>query len=212
MLGDFIALYLDQSKFQRIIELNKKFESHYDPYLVIRIVNHYNETTFEGLLCQGAKSFDKSKCLTKYNSRNSNIMSDYDEKKNGLFTFDGIRFFKIVNTQYKSDAEGLILFTFSYINTPTFSEGNTAFMIMPFKYEKLNIFYQNNIKAYLRNCDLIIQVKRSVDFTGADVVADTIIEQIKKAEFIICDITNCNKNVFFEIGYAKAINKDIFFY
>ena len=84
-------------------------------------------------------------------------------------------------------------------------------MIMPFKYEILNHFYLENIKTSLANSDLKIQVFRADDFTGTDVIADTILEQIKKAEFIICDITNCNKNVFFEIGYAKALNKDIIF-
>ncbi len=84
-------------------------------------------------------------------------------------------------------------------------------MIMPFRHYKLNQFYLSNIKDFLYNCDLQIAVKRSDDFVGTDIIVDTILEQIQKAEFIICDITHCNKNVFFEIGYAKALSKDIIF-
>jgi len=84
-------------------------------------------------------------------------------------------------------------------------------MLMPFGHKQLNEFYHENIKSFLRSSDLKIQVVRADDITGSDIIADTILDQIKKAEFIICDITNSNKNVFFEIGYAKAINKDIIF-
>jgi nucleoside 2-deoxyribosyltransferase len=211
MIGDFVALYLSEEDFKRATEINKKFEPHYTPYLVIRILNHYNEDTFEGLLCQGTTTFNISKCLTKHNSGSSQIVLDYNENKNGFFTFDGVRFFKIVNAPYKSDNEGLIVFTFRYISRPSFSERNSAFMFMPFRHEQLNQFYEKNIKSFLKSCDLGIRVYRSDDFAGTDVVADTILNQIKKTEFVICDITNCNKNVFFEIGYAKGLNKDIIF-
>ena len=211
MIGDFVALYLEELEFKRAIELNKRFEPYYIPYLVIRILNHYNENTFEAILCRDTQIFDRNKSFTKNNSGSSGIMIDYNNNKGGAFTFDGVRFFKIVNVAYKSDAEGLIIFTFRYVNVPTFSERDTAFMIMPFRFENLNNFYKQSIKDYLENCDLKIKVYRSDDFTGTDIIADTIVEQIKKAEFIICDITNCNKNVFFEIGFAKGINKDIIF-
>jgi len=209
MVGNFVAYYLNEAEYKESIELNKKFEPFYSPYLSISILQHYNEDTFDGLICKGV-SFDKSKCITKHNARQSSILTDYD-KKTGIFTFDGRRFFRIVNAPVSSDDEGLIVFTFRYIAHASFSKKNTAFMIMPFGYGQLNQFYQKNIKAFLNTCDPAIQVYRSDDFTGTDVVADTILQQIKKAEFIICDITNCNKNVFFEIGYAKALNKDLIF-
>ena len=110
-----------------------------------------------------------------------------------------------------SDEEGLIFFSFSFLHKPSFSEKNTAFMIMPFGFELLNTFYKKNIKEYLAGSDLGIKVFRSDDFTGTDVVADTILDQIKRAEFIICDITHSNKNVFFEAGYAKSLGKSILF-
>jgi len=210
MLGDFTAYYLNESEFKFTVELNKKFDPPYTPHLIIKIVQHLNDQIFEGVICNGA-TFQRDKCITKFNASTSEIYQAYNEKKQGAFTFDGISFFKIVKIASKSDHEGLLFFTFKNINTPSFTEPSTAFMIMPFRYDALNKFYEDNIKVYLETCDLNIRVLRADDFTGTDVIADTILDQIKKAEFIICDITNCNKNVFFEIGYAKGIHKDIIF-
>jgi hypothetical protein len=210
MIGDFTAYYLDEQEFKTAVELNKKFDPLYIPYLVIKIVQHHNDHVFEGVICNGT-TFQKEKCITKKNASTSKIYEAYNEKKQGAFTFDGITFFKIISIARKSDSEGLLFFTFKNISAPHFTERNTAFMIMPFRYDVLNQFYEENIKIYLAGCDLSINVFRSDDFTGTDVIADTILEQIKKAEFIICDITHCNKNVFFEIGFAKGINKDIVF-
>jgi hypothetical protein len=210
MIGDFIAFYLGEDEFKRAIELNKKFEPSYHPYLSIRIIQHFSESTFQGILCND-RVFDRSKCLKRNDPRPSGILDDYNNKKMVAFTFDGVRFFRISNIAFRSDEEGLAFFNFQYIQQSSFSEKNTAFMIMPFRYPELNEFYQKNIKQYLESCDLKINVGRSDEHTGTDVVADTILEQIRKAEFIICDITNCNKNVFFEIGYAKGIRKDVIF-
>lgn len=208
--GDFIAYYLSDHDFKRAIELDKKFEVSYQPYLSIRVLHHHTESVFEGILCNDV-NFSYTKCLRRSDPRPSGILDDYNSKKMVAFTFDGIRFFKITNIAFKSDEEGLGIITFQFITQSPFSEKDTAFMIMPFRYPELTHFYQCNIKEYLENSDLRIQVDRSDDKTGTDVVADTLLDQIRKAEFIICDITNCNKNVFFEIGYAKGIKKDIIF-
>lgn len=210
MTGDFIAYYLGEDDFKRAVQVNTKFEAPYKPYLSIRIIQHFSESSFQGILCNDVV-FDRSKCLKKNNLRPSSILDDYNDRKLVALTFDGIRFFKITNIAFRSDDEGLAFFNFQYIRPSTFSETNTAFMIMPFRYPELNLFYQKNIKEFLAFCDLQIKVNRSDDYSGTDVVADTILEQIQKAEFIICDITNCNKNVFFEIGYAKGVGKDIVF-
>lgn len=209
MNGAFTTYYLSQDQYKNVVETNKRFEPEYTPYLVILTTHFYNENSFEGVICRGL-TFDREKCFTRFNKGGNQIINEYYQKNSGYFTFDGVRFFQITNMYEKSDEEGLILFTFRYINHNLFVK-NTAFMVMPFKYSELNQFYETNIKAYLKECDLNIDVYRSDDFTGTDVVADTIIDQIRKAEFIICEITHCNKNVFFEIGFAKGINKEIVF-
>jgi hypothetical protein len=210
MIGDFIAYYLSQTELKNVLEINKRFEAHYSPYIMISIIHHFNEETFEGII-SFAENNGLPQPITKMNDRNYSIMQEYYDKKEGVFTFDGIRFFKIINSSTKRDEKKIIVFIFKYISHPTFSQINTAFMIMPFGDERLNSFYENNIRDYLITSELKIRVFRSDDFTGTDVVADTLLEQIRKAEFVICDITECNKNVFFEIGYAKGINKDILF-
>jgi hypothetical protein len=207
--GEFTAYYLDVREYNLVVEVNKRFEARYRPYLVILTTHYHNENIFEGVISRGT-SFDREKCFTRFNKGGNTIISDYYEKKSGYFTFDGIRFFQIMDIMERSDDEGLLQFTFRYLNIHSFVK-DTAFMVMPFRYPELNQLYNENIKAYLKQCDLNINVYRSDDFTGTDVVADTILDQIRKAEFIICEITNCNKNVFFEIGYAKGINKDIVF-
>lgn len=212
MIGEFTALYLNSVEYKNAIELNKRFMPSYVPFLSIKIITHHNESNFEGIICQ-ERVFSRERCITDWNAGSSGIMQDYYNGNPGAFTFDGIRFFKIIQTAttFRNDESGLIIFSFRYITAPTFSQKNTAFMVMPFGYEPLNSFYRRNIKEHLESSKLAIKVSRSDDFTGTDVVADTILEQIKKSEFIICDITNCNKNVFFEIGYAKGIGKDMIF-
>jgi hypothetical protein len=209
MNGEFTAYYLTEREYKFVVEANKRFEATYKPYLVILTTHYHNENVFEGTINRGT-TFDRETCFTRFNKGGNTIISDYYEKTPGYFTFDGIRFFQIMDIMEKSDDEGLLLFTFKYLNTYSFVK-NTAFMVMPFRYPKLNEMYSENVKKYLKHCDLEIDVFRADDFTGTDVVADTILEQIRRAEFIICEITNCNKNVFFEIGYAKGIGKDIIF-
>ena len=210
MIGDFTAYYLNQDELKNILEINKRFQASYSPYILITISHFYNEETFEGTI-SFADLNSVPQLITTKNDRSNSIMVEYYEQRAGVFTFDGVRYFKILNSAVKKDKEGVIIFTFRYTTRPSFSERNTAFMIMPFRFPELSNFYKKNVKDFLIGSELKIKVSRSDDFTGTDVVADTILEEIQKAEFILCDITNCNKNVFFELGYAKGINKSIIF-
>lgn len=209
MKGDFTAYYLNQQEFKHTIQSNQRFAPPYFPYFFIHIENYLDPETFEGMIAFADYNTDPI-YATKLNDRSNVMMQEYYAKKDGVFTFDGIRYFKIMNVSQRRN-DGMLIYIFKFISTPSFSEKDTAFMIMPFGNKLLNDFYRENIKTYLTGCDLKIKVFRSDDFTGSDVVADTLLNQIKKAEFIICEITDCNKNVFFETGYAKGINKDIIF-
>lgn len=206
MLGDYAAYYLNEQEFKIAIELNRAFEPTYTPYLVVKIVNHHSEQTFEGVISEGTV-FDRNKCITWSNANRIVISIDNNQKRTGAFTFDGLRFFKIIGTAKKSDEEGLIFFTFKYINSPTSTEKDTAFMVMPFGSDTLNAFYRKNIKEYLLSCDLNIKVLRADDFSGTDVVTDTILEEIRKAEFVICDITQCNKMSFLKSATQRELTR-----
>ena len=54
-----------------------------------------------------------------------------------------------------------------------------------------------------------IQVLRADDFSGNDIIIDTIYNQIDLAEFVIVDTSYENKNAFYEFGYAAAKEKEI---
>ena len=43
MIGDFTAYYLNEQEFKTAVEINKKFDPAYIPYLVIKIAQHYND-------------------------------------------------------------------------------------------------------------------------------------------------------------------------
>jgi hypothetical protein len=43
MIGDLTAYYLNEQEFKTAVEINKKFDPAYIPYLVIEIVQHYND-------------------------------------------------------------------------------------------------------------------------------------------------------------------------
>lgn len=79
-----------------------------------------------------------------------------------------------------------------------------CFVIMPFSKE-LHYFYlylQGHIQKKYK-----IKVERADATIQADSLWDKIKNQIEKADFLIVDITGCNLNVFFELGYARAKNK-----
>jgi hypothetical protein len=52
-----------------------------------------------------------------------------------------------------------------------------------------------------------ISAERIDDVESNDRVTDRILESIRKAEFVIVDLTNERPNVFFEAGYAHGIGK-----
>jgi hypothetical protein len=61
------------------------------------------------------------------------------------------------------------------------------------------------IKSCAIECGIIAE--RIDEDLRSDKITDRILESIKKAEFIIVDITSSKPNVYFEAGYAHGINK-----
>lgn len=81
-------------------------------------------------------------------------------------------------------------------------------MIMPFHHTDTDHFYLQRIKPLLME-KLDVDIYRADDFRNNDIIIETIYSLIEESEIIIADTTYENKNAFYELGYASAINKEI---
>jgi hypothetical protein len=83
-----------------------------------------------------------------------------------------------------------------------------CFVIMPFGVESLSIVYEDFVKPTLNDrCKL--RTERGDDVFGSNVIMDDITKSIRKARLIIADLTGRNPNVFYEVGIAHAIKKQV---
>lgn len=80
----------------------------------------------------------------------------------------------------------------------------TAFVVMQFS-EQYNQLYKEVIKPICE--DFGLEVERADEFYTATPIIKDIVKSIKEASVIIAEITPDNPNVFYEVGYAHAINK-----
>lgn len=85
-------------------------------------------------------------------------------------------------------------------------DSKLCFIIMPFT-EKLNPIYDSIIKPVIQ--DLKLKSLRADEIFSSKPIMDGVWENIKKAKFLIADLTERNANVFYELGLAHALNKDV---
>ena len=83
---------------------------------------------------------------------------------------------------------------------------NLCFVIMPFSKEFTDL-YEDHIKPLVNN--LGFTPLRGDELFGTGVIIDDIWEYINRASFLIADVTGRNPNVFYELGLAHAIGKDV---
>ncbi|MBC8489993.1 MAG: hypothetical protein H8D45_28585 [Bacteroidetes bacterium] len=81
-----------------------------------------------------------------------------------------------------------------------------CFIIMPFT-DKLNPIYESIIKPVIK--DLKLECLRADEIFTSKPIIEDIWDSIKKARFLIADLTDRNPNVFYELGLAHALNKDV---
>jgi hypothetical protein len=82
----------------------------------------------------------------------------------------------------------------------------TVFVIMPFSAEFTDI-YELGIKAACH--EVGIECVRSGEEIFIHSILDHIYDQIRKADFIIAEMTGRNANVFYEAGYAHGLKKHV---
>jgi ActR/RegA family two-component response regulator len=83
-----------------------------------------------------------------------------------------------------------------------------VFVIMPFSSAFADV-YNRGIKPAVMDCGLFCERTDEQHFTES--ILETIFTNIRRARFIVADVTTNNPNVFFEVGYAYSLNKPIIF-
>ncbi len=83
-----------------------------------------------------------------------------------------------------------------------------VFVLMPFAKE-YNKIYNNAIKAACESREIEMYCERVDKQIFEERILDRIYNQINKADYIIADLSGKNANVFYEVGYAHALNKKV---
>ena len=81
-----------------------------------------------------------------------------------------------------------------------------CFVIMPFA-EKLQPVYEDSIRPTVEAAGL--RCERADEVRGTNTITWDIWERINRARFLIADLTDLNANVFYELGLAHALSKDV---
>lgn len=88
-------------------------------------------------------------------------------------------------------------------------QNNFVFVLMPFTEDWSDYIWKEEIKPIVQGIDgYHLICKRADDLYGRDVMQD-IYESILTASIIIADITNRNANVFYELGIAHSLGKEV---
>ncbi len=87
------------------------------------------------------------------------------------------------------------------------TERKFIFIIMSFSEAMKDIYEEMKFAAEIYDTDL--KLERIDDNFGDYKITEAILSKIEAAEFIICDLTEEKPNVYFELGYARGINKTV---
>jgi hypothetical protein len=83
-----------------------------------------------------------------------------------------------------------------------------CFIVMPFGAEELTDVYEYFVKPSIEaHCGL--RCERGDDVFGSNVIMDDIRRSIARARIVVADLTGRNPNVFYEVGIAHTMDKDV---
>jgi hypothetical protein len=193
----------DRSRVNALLKNTPFVDLNSFPHNYFKITKRYDNKYVEGNLAFIDSQKNTMSVHTAINPSYT-YFGDYNARRPAYFTFDKISLYELIGVFEEKELR-LVL---KRLENVTFIKHNQAFMIMPFGIQDLDQFYQTNIKTYLKET-LNIDVIRSSDILGNDIIVDTIYNLIDASEFIIAETTLPNKNVFYEIGYAAAAKKEI---
>jgi hypothetical protein len=83
---------------------------------------------------------------------------------------------------------------------------NLCFVLMPFT-DKMTPIYDDHIKPVVEKNGLTSL--RADEIVGVNSIIQDIWEKINRARFLIADLTGKNANVFYEVGIAHTLGKDV---
>lgn len=87
--------------------------------------------------------------------------------------------------------------------------GDLVFVLMPFTEPWSDYIWRKQIKTIVEEIDgLTLRCRRADDLFGQDVMQD-IYESILTSMVVIAEITGRNANVFYELGMAHSLGKDV---
>jgi len=81
-----------------------------------------------------------------------------------------------------------------------------CFVIMPFG-EKLQPIYEDSIRPTVEAVGL--RCERADEARGTTLITWDIWERINRSRFLVADLTDLNANVFYELGLAHALSKEV---
>ena len=112
--------------------------------------------------------------------------------------------------KYKKPFDKKRIMSNSVFNTREFEiQENFVFVLMPFSESWSDYIWRKQIKLTVEKiADYNLICKRADDLYGRDIMQD-IYESLLTASVIIADMTNRNANVFYELGIAHTLGKDV---
>jgi hypothetical protein len=91
----------------------------------------------------------------------------------------------------------------------TASDSKLAFMAMPFNDPLLDRIYYEYLKPAVKQTGF--ELKRIDEEPPAGLIDNRLRLEISKSRFLIADLTNCNRGVYWEAGYAEGQNKPVIY-
>lgn len=190
------------------------------------LIKNINQSTFlyipqssqiSAYLMQTYKEIDENYSFVVYAIKNDNAPIGI-----WIMAFSPYEYFSLQKSQILLDHIGHIISkNFNYlfqrktnkmITNPIFKSRETrqinkAFVLMPFTLEWSDRIWQKIIKPTIKE-EIGIEVKRADDLFGQDIMEDIWLE-ILTSQIVIADITDRNPNVFYELGIAHTLGKNV---
>ena len=121
---------------------------------------------------------------------NEQLIEQYSQKAAALYINNILKQF-----QKESESEGEI-------------DSKLCFVIMSFSNNpQLQDFYEMAIKPTIEEFGFICERVDEQEFNGS--IKDKILQNIRKAKFIVADVTEARPNCYYELGIAHALSKNV---